>query len=79
MNYLQPLQNVNFLKTILNLLILANPKVKMVVLRIIQNLLKTQKIGPELYENSIKALLADDKCVKAHKFAKNSPTKVEGS
>jgi hypothetical protein len=63
----------------LNLLILANPKVKMVVLRIIQNLLKTQKIGPELYENSIKALLSDDKCVKAHKFAKNSPNKVEGS
>ena len=40
----------------LNLLILANPKVKMVVLRIIHNLLKTPKIGPELYENSIKAL-----------------------
>jgi hypothetical protein len=63
----------------INLLILANPKVKMVVLRIIHNLLKTPKIGTELYEKSIKALLADDKCVKAHQYIKDSPTKVEGS
>jgi len=65
-------------KTILNLLILANPKIKMVVLRIIQNLLKIN-LPHELFENSITALLNDEKCFKAHKFIKNSPIKVEGS
>ena len=58
---------------------MANPKVKMVVLRIIHNLLKTPKLGPEVFENSIKALFADDKCAKAQKYIKNSRTKVEGS
>lgn len=66
------------MKTILNLLILANPKIKMVVLRIIQNLLKIN-LPHELFENSITALLNDEKCVKAHKFINNSPIKVEGS
>jgi hypothetical protein len=51
----------------------------MVVLRIIHNLLKTPKLGPEVFENSIKALLSDDKCVKAQKYIKNSSSKVEGS
>jgi hypothetical protein len=50
----------------------------MAVLRIIQNLLKIN-LPHELFENSITALLNDEKCVKAHKFIKNSPVKVEGS
>jgi hypothetical protein len=77
-SYLQPLQRVNFLKTILSLLVLANPKIKIVILRIIQNIVKIQ-VPFELFEESISALANDPSSHRTHKYIKNATTKVEGS
>ena len=66
------------MKTLLNLLVLANPKIKIVILRIIQNIVKIE-IPHEIFEESIKALANDQDCYRTHKYIKNPSTKVEGS
>ena len=52
-NLLARLTSPNYLATLLNLLVLASPQVKFMILKIIQQLVRVEQISPKIFDQAV--------------------------
>jgi hypothetical protein len=66
------------IKNLINIFLLSSPKIKLIVLKIIQNLIRIH-FPIELFEEGINALMKDEKSTLAHRIINSSQYEFEGS